>query len=104
MNDLEQLAESVRWIFPEAELKLRLPVRPSQAGWLDISSGGRSIAVEWRPGVGFGVSVLPDAKAEPCSGLFDGPDEVFERLTDAQRHLQEVLDSAARPHLAASVR
>jgi hypothetical protein len=95
MSELEQLAESIRQSFPAAELRLTLPVRPGQAGWLDLSRDGTSIAVEWRPGTGFGVSVLSDLEADPCAGLFEGPDEVFGRLADAERYILELLDSTA---------
>jgi hypothetical protein len=104
MSDLEQLAETVKRSFPDAELELTPPTRSGQAGWLDISKEGMSIAIEWRPEAGFGISVLPNADAEASLGLFDGPDEVFGSLMDAERHLREMLGSAARPRFAVSAR
>jgi len=101
MSDLEQLAEVVKRSFPTAELKMTLPERAGQAGWLDISSAERSIAIEWRPGIGFGVSLLPDMEMEedPASGLFEGPDQVFEGRADAEKHVLGLLHAAARPQI-----
>jgi len=99
MSDLEQLAKVVRRNLPTADLRMTLPERVGQAGWLDVSSGGKSIAIEWRPGTGFGVSLLPDLEEDPSNGLFEGPDEVFERIVDAEKYILWLLDSTARPHL-----
>jgi len=103
MGELEQLAESIRQSFPSADLRITLPVRPGQAGWLDLSSNGASIAVEWRPKKGFGVSVLPDLEEDPTSGLFEGPDRLFERRADAEKHILGLLHATARPSITSLI-
>lgn len=86
MNDFRKLAQAVRSAIPGVEIKLEEPERSGQAGWLDIEYDDIEIAVEWRPGIGFGVSRL-EAGDDPTAGLFEGPDNVFRDWSEAKDHI-----------------
>jgi hypothetical protein len=92
MNDLELLAKALRDEFPSARFEV---AGTASSTWLDIEHASRSVAVEWRPGIGFGVSVIPDQEQEPLSGLFEGPDEVFERWPDARDYVISLIKDAS---------
>jgi len=100
MNDLERLAEAIRNELPSAEVEFvakSSTLDGSGAGaWLDVEHAGRSIAVEWRPGIGFGVSVLPDQDEDSLGGLFEGPDEVFASWHEARDHVVSVAKGDSR--------
>lgn len=100
MNDLERLAEALRHELPAARFEVVGSTAMSNGSrsraWLDIQHEGRSIAVEWRPGVGFGVSVLPNQEEEPLGGLFEGPDDVFERWHDARTYVISIIKDDVR--------
>jgi len=86
MNDLAKLARAVCRDYPSAEIRLDIPKGSQFPAWLDVEYQGRSVAVEWRPGTGFGVSLL-EVSADPATGLFQGPDEVFKDWAKAKDHI-----------------
>jgi hypothetical protein len=72
-NPIERLEESVAILLPGAKASLDRPKNlESGHWWLDISESGRHAVVEWRPGKGFGVSLLGKN-----DGYGEGPDEAF---------------------------
>jgi DNA-binding transcriptional regulator YiaG len=58
---IEQLAEMIRERFPQADLSLDAPKNQKASWWMDVRVGNQSLAVEWRPAKGFGISARPDA-------------------------------------------
>jgi len=94
MNDLEKLQEAIRREFPAAAVRIDQKVLGPHFGWLDIEYAGRSLAVEWRAGKGFGVSELAEHPSDPSEGLFEGPDQVFSDLAPARDHVFMLLEDA----------
>jgi hypothetical protein len=94
MNELMKLEEAIRTELPAADVSVDQNVLRPQYGWLDIQYAGRSIAVEWRAGKGFGVSLLPEHPSSPSEGLFEGPDEVLSDWVTARDHILLLLDDA----------
>ena len=76
MSEMQQLVELLQASSPELVLKMDCSEAPDQSSWLDIEQRGRFVAVEWRPGRGFGVSLVNTAD-DPHAGLFEGPDEIL---------------------------
>jgi hypothetical protein len=97
MNDLRRLAQAVQHEIPDARLDLDEPERSQQAGWLDIRHEGLSVAVEWRPGIGFGVSLIEQDPGDPSKGLFEGPDHVFEDWHEAKDQILFLLNASSQP-------
>lgn len=94
VNDLERLQEAIRTEFPTADVRIDQKVLGLHFGWLDVEYEGRSLAVEWRAGKGFGVSELPEHPSAPSEGLFEGPDQVFSDLAPARDHVFMLLEDA----------
>jgi hypothetical protein len=94
MDDLKKLAGLLLRELPAAELKLDLPREDTGFGWLDIDDRGMSVAVEWRRGRGFGVSLLETAPEDPSLGLFEGPHEVFDDMAGAREYILRLLQTA----------
>ncbi len=86
MSDLRKLAQAVRSEAPGVEVRLEEPERSRQSGWLDIEYEGTTIAVEWKLGVGFGVSRI-EAGDDPAAGLFEGPDDVYKDWNQAKEQI-----------------
>jgi hypothetical protein len=87
MNEIQELEQQVRGLFPGAETKMDEPDEPPHPWWLDIKHSGKHFTVEWRPGTGFGVSLVT---AETAYG--DGPEHVVHSIDEA---LECLLVSAA---------
>jgi len=94
MTELELLQEAIRTEFPAATVRIDQKVRGPHFGWLDVEYAGRSLAVEWRAGKGFGVSELPEHPSVPSEGLFEGPDRVFSDLAPVRDHVFMLLEDA----------
>ena len=77
MNQIEQLAERLASEVPDAKTSLDRPAQQSGMWWLDATLHGHSVATEWRPGKGFGIS----ASASRTYG--EGPDEIVPDLQSA---------------------
>ena len=75
MSEMQQLVELLRASSPELVLKTDCSDGTDGSCWLDIERNGRFVAVEWRPGRGFGVSLVDTTN--PHDGLFEGPDEIL---------------------------
>lgn len=85
MNSIERLKSLLAERFPTASLSLDPADGPNGAWWLDAELGGHHVAVEWRPGRGFGVST-------PSVDDFGvGPDEIYESTTGAFDRVRELL-------------
>ena len=72
MNDLRRLAQAVLCEIPDARLDLDEPERSQQAGWLDVRHGDLWVAVEWRPPIGFGVSLVEQDPGDFAGGAAEG--------------------------------
>ena len=63
---------------------------PGAPVWLDIERGAVAVAVEWRNGMGFGVSSLP------TDGYGDGPDEIYADLRQLVRRVVHLFAHSER--------
>lgn len=95
MTDLERLVDALRASSPDLDLTLDWSGEPEVSGWLDIAEHGRSVAVEWRPRHGFGVSLV-ETSSNPSLGLFEGPEEVFTDYHAAKERILWLLGSEER--------
>jgi hypothetical protein len=96
MTDLERLVDALRASSPDLDLTLDWSGEPEAPGWLDVEERGRSVAVEWRPRLGFGVSLV-DTSSDPAAGLFEGPEEVLTDFHAAKERILRLLGSEERP-------
>ena len=83
MNAIERFGDVLRLRLPAVEVALDRPAGESAAWFLDARLGERGLVIEWRPGVGFGLTVDRDS--------FYGdalPDEFFR---DANTALERVV-------------
>lgn len=95
MTDLERLVDALRAFSPDLDLTLDWSGEPGAPGWLDVAEQGRFVAVEWRPRLGFGVSLV-DTSSDSADGLFEGPDAVFTDLHAAKERILQLLGSEGR--------
>jgi len=87
MTDIQELADLLHASSPELDRTLDCPGEAGAPCWLDVSSQDRFVVVEWKPALGFGVSLV-GTESDPRVGLFEGPDEV---LRDVQSTRDRVL-------------
>jgi DNA-binding transcriptional regulator YiaG len=90
MNSIERLRNMVKERFPTATFALDSPDSPTGVWWLDLYLDASHIAVEWRPGQGFGIST-------PSIDDFGvGADEIHESTTGAFERIRELLLSQTK--------
>lgn len=73
-----ELENAVREAFPCARVHRDPPVRDGGFDSLDLRNGDRHVFVEWRPQLGFGISLLTGEEA-----FDDGADRVATGLAEA---------------------
>jgi hypothetical protein len=95
MTDLKRLVDALRASSPDLDLTLAWSGEPEAPAWLDIAEHGRFVAVEWRPRLGFGVSLV-DTSSDPVAGLFEGPEETFSDFHAAKDRILLLLGSEGR--------
>jgi hypothetical protein len=96
MNELSALHQFLRRELPDAvSMKLDAPESRDLASWLDIEFEGQWVAVEWKPTIGFGISMIEGIEEDPKKGLFEGPDEFFTDLSQAQEHILSLFHTIA---------
>jgi len=95
MTDIQELANLLHASSPELELTLDCPDEAGAPCWLDVSSHDRFVAVEWKPALGFGVSLV-DKESDPRAGLFEGPDEVLRDIHSAKDRILALLGLEGR--------
>lgn len=84
-NDMERLWELLKQRFPDGSYSILKP-RTETGGWfLDVTLKGYELTIEWRPGLGFGLSTPADGD------LFQGPDEVYEDVDSAYDRAKALL-------------
>jgi len=96
MTDLERLVDALRASSPDLDVTLDWSGEPEAPGWLDVEEHGRSVAVEWRPRRGFGVSLV-ETSSDPTTVLFEGPDEIFTDFHATKERILRLLDPEERP-------
>lgn len=84
MNEITRLKERIAEALPKARLALEAPhpPRPTAAWWLQVEQDGHEVAIEWKPGRGFGLT-------SPAEGFGEGADEAYD---DVDATAQRVVD------------
>jgi len=78
MNAIQELEQQVKGIFPEATTRIDEGEEETSPWWLDITLEHKRLTVEWRPGRGFGVTLVT---AETAYG--EGPEHVVQTVDEA---------------------
>jgi hypothetical protein len=92
MNEIESLRELIeRKLGPSATLTIEAPKppRPNAAWWLHVEFNKHEVAVEWKPGRGFGIT-------SPAERFGEGSDEVCEDVDMTAARVLELLQKGAR--------
>lgn len=90
MNPIQSLQQQVLRRFPSARTTLDPAGTPTGPWFLDIELDGHSVAVEWRPHRGFGVT------SNTSAGYGEGPDEVYPDLASISHRVIQILLAKVR--------
>jgi transcriptional regulator with XRE-family HTH domain len=86
MNDIQQVAQVLKNEFSGLRSELESPKDPAGIYWLDLELDGHAVTVEWKKGVGFGISA---SSMEPIYG--EKPEETYEAIDDAVGRIRQLL-------------
>lgn len=93
MNEIKRLAREIQATLPRATVRPDCPTdERGHACWLDVELAGHAVAVEWRPGKGFGISSSQDPTGDPLAGLFSSPSRVVDTWREAYDVVLGLLD------------
>ncbi len=106
MKNASELARKLSKALPESKVAVDLAENPTGSSWIDIRSGDHVVTVEYRPGLGYGVSThdREDGLGQGPDEVYAGADEAFSRVLElvAKRELtlepQEILLGKLRRH------
>lgn len=85
MSRIDSFKFKLRQIFPGCQIEEDPPASPGGAHWIDIQCGGRPFVVEWRPHLGFGLSSPSEEYGSGADEIFDGENELVERIEELVR-------------------
>jgi DNA-binding XRE family transcriptional regulator len=86
MKDIQQIAQLLKTEFPRLRSELELPKDPGGIYWLDLELDGHTVTVEWKKGVGFGISA---SSMDPIYG--EKPEETYVAIEDAVGRIRQLL-------------
>jgi len=90
---IERLAEKLQAVFPKAVISIDPPLKSGGVWFLDIELPGRSLSIQWRPRIGFGIT------SSDCEIEFgQHPQEVLRDLEKATQRCIEVLRGGPIKH------
>jgi hypothetical protein len=93
MNPVEQIEAAVRAEFPQATLKVDPPKNIETGYWfLDITDGAKTVIVEWRPNIGFGVSFAGEEGTDLEIVYGEGPQQFHEDQEIAVQAIRTLLN------------
>jgi DNA-binding XRE family transcriptional regulator len=90
MTPLSELAKRLRKSCPNAQLDFSEPTAPDGVGFLDISSAGNVLEVQWQEKWLFGLS------SPGGQGYGEKPDEVYRTVEETEARIVELLNSGRR--------
>src|SRR5437867_11678453 len=90
MTPLRELAARLKQALAGALLDVSEPAAPGGVGFLDVSSRGHVLAVEWQEKRHFGVS-SPEGH-----GYGEKPDEVYRTVDEAAARIADLLHSGRK--------
>jgi len=87
MTAIQRLKQQISRQYPTASIEEER--FPAGSTWLDVRLNGALVVVKHQPGQGYGLSEV--RRAQGLVGYGEGPDRIFSRYSDAQRHLLKLL-------------
>jgi predicted XRE-type DNA-binding protein len=81
MEHAEEIAREIEKRIPGTVTRIERSVNPRGPVWIDVTNGKCGAAVEWRQGMGFGVTSLPsESIGEAADETYDSAAEVIDRV------------------------
>jgi DNA-binding XRE family transcriptional regulator len=97
MDHIDEVISEMKARVPGVKTRVERAESPRGPVWIDVTNGRAGVAVEWRQGMGFGVTSLPTA------GQGEAADEVYPSTIELVDRVEELLGGKARtepPHEA----
>lgn len=90
MEHIEEIVREIEKRIPGVRTRTERTESPRGPVWIDVTNGVHGVAVEWRQGMGFGLTSLPS------DTLGEAADEIYESTVELVDRIQEVLSTGAR--------
>lgn len=80
-RDLASFLDRIQQRFKDATITPDLAETPTGTSYIDILSDGHNVSVQWKEGLGFGISSPPESHyGEGADEVYDSGDAAFARI------------------------
>ena len=90
MEHIEEIVRSIHSRIPDVKTRVETGENPRGPVWIDVTNGRYGASIEWRQGMGFGLSSLP------TEGQGESADETYASSEDLIDRVEELLSTGAR--------
>lgn len=90
MEHIEEIVRELEERIPGSRTRVERSTNPRGPVWVDVTNGTFGAAIEWRQGMGFGLTSLPsESLGEAADETYDSPTALIDRV-------EELLSGKAR--------
>ena len=83
MEHIEEIVREIEKRIPGVRTRIERTDSPRGPVWIDITNGKYGVAIEWRQGMGFGLTSLPsDSLGEASDETYDSAVELIDRVEE----------------------
>jgi DNA-binding XRE family transcriptional regulator len=90
MEHVEEIAREIEKRISGARTRIERGASPRGPVWIDVTNGRFGAAIEWRQGMGFGLTSLPS------ESLGEAADETYDSATELIDRVEELLSGRSR--------
>jgi DNA-binding XRE family transcriptional regulator len=90
MEHIEDVVQEIEKRIPGARTRVERAASPRGPVWVDVTNGTFGAAIEWRQGMGFGLTSLPS------DSLGEASDETYDSVTELIDRVESLLNGGPR--------
>ncbi|MBX3233511.1 MAG: XRE family transcriptional regulator [Labilithrix sp.] len=94
MDHVDRIVQAIRVKMPRAHVAVERSDNPRGPAWIDVRLDDQAVVVEWRQGMGLGVTSLP------TEGLGHAADEVYGSMDDAIERVHTLFETKSKTVVA----
>jgi len=90
MEHIEEIVREIEKRIPGVRTRVERTESPRGPVWIDVTNGKHGVAIEWRQGMGFGLTSLPS------DSLGEASDETYDSVVELIDRVEELLSTGQR--------
>ncbi|HWO26455.1 MAG TPA: XRE family transcriptional regulator [Kofleriaceae bacterium] len=90
MDHIEEIVREIEKRMPGVRTRIERGENSRGPVWIDVTNGKYGVAIEWRQGMGFGLTSLPS------DNLGEASDETYDSASELSERVEELLSTGQR--------